>query len=109
MRKPLWKRAGNPGAVTGVLPATSSLPTPPRKHENGHATDPWENASTTSAELTGVYHPDGRNLFKRDLEMPDSECNMDYFMKDNQVMAGDPDQVVKELLAMTEESREFEL
>ena len=59
------------------------------------------------AELTGIYHPDGRDLFKRDLEMPDSECNMDYFMKDGQVIAGDPDQVVQELLTMTEETGEF--
>ena len=58
------------------------------------------------AELTGLTHPAGRKLWKRDPEMPDSECNLNYFM-DDQIIAGDPDEVVKQLLRLTEETGPF--
>ena len=48
----------------------------------------------------------GRKLWKRDLDMPDSECTLDYLMEE-QVIAGDPDDCVRQLLRMMEETGEF--
>src|SRR5439155_434842 len=33
----------------------------------------------------------GRRMYKRDLDMPDSECNLDYLMTE-QIIAGDVDE-----------------
>ena len=48
----------------------------------------------------------GRAFWKRDLDMPDSECTLDYMM-DEQVIAGDPDECVRQLHRMMEETGEF--
>ena len=48
----------------------------------------------------------GRKLWKRDLDMPDSECTLDYLMEE-QVIAGDPDDCVRQLHRMMEETGEF--
>jgi alkanesulfonate monooxygenase SsuD/methylene tetrahydromethanopterin reductase-like flavin-dependent oxidoreductase (luciferase family) len=48
----------------------------------------------------------GRGMWKRNLDMPDQECNLDYMMQD-QVIAGDPDEVVRQLQSMMEETGEF--
>jgi alkanesulfonate monooxygenase SsuD/methylene tetrahydromethanopterin reductase-like flavin-dependent oxidoreductase (luciferase family) len=45
----------------------------------------------------------GRRIYKRDLDQPDSECNLDFLMSE-QVIAGDPDEVVRRLLLMQEET-----
>lgn len=45
----------------------------------------------------------GRRIYKRDLDQPDSECNLDFLMSE-QIIAGDPDEVVRRLLAMQEET-----
>ncbi|MBM3262589.1 MAG: LLM class flavin-dependent oxidoreductase [candidate division Zixibacteria bacterium] len=48
----------------------------------------------------------GRGMWKRDPDMPDTACNLDYMMQD-QIVAGDPDEVVRQLLRMIEETGEF--
>ncbi len=48
----------------------------------------------------------GRKMYKRDLNMPDSECNMDYLMNE-QIIAGDVDEVLRRLLRMMEETGPF--
>jgi alkanesulfonate monooxygenase SsuD/methylene tetrahydromethanopterin reductase-like flavin-dependent oxidoreductase (luciferase family) len=48
----------------------------------------------------------GRKIYKRDLDMPDSECNMDYLMEE-QIIAGDVDEVLRRLLRMIEETGMF--
>jgi alkanesulfonate monooxygenase SsuD/methylene tetrahydromethanopterin reductase-like flavin-dependent oxidoreductase (luciferase family) len=48
----------------------------------------------------------GRKIYKRDLDMPDSECNMDFLMEE-QIIAGDVDEVLRRLLAMMEETGPF--
>lgn len=48
----------------------------------------------------------GRRMYKRDLNMPDSECNMDFLMTE-QIIAGDVDEVLRRLLALIEETGEF--
>jgi len=48
----------------------------------------------------------GRSLWKRDLDLPDSECTLDYMMKEH-VIAGDPDEVVRQLHRMIDETGEF--
>jgi alkanesulfonate monooxygenase SsuD/methylene tetrahydromethanopterin reductase-like flavin-dependent oxidoreductase (luciferase family) len=48
----------------------------------------------------------GRKMYKRDLNMPDSECNMDYLMQE-QIIAGDVDEVLRRLLRMIEETGSF--
>jgi alkanesulfonate monooxygenase SsuD/methylene tetrahydromethanopterin reductase-like flavin-dependent oxidoreductase (luciferase family) len=48
----------------------------------------------------------GRKIYKRDLDMPDSECGLEYLMTE-QIIAGDVDQVVKRLLAVYEECGGF--
>lgn len=45
-------------------------------------------------------------MWKRDPDMPDTACNLDYMMQD-QIVAGDPDEVVRQLLRMIEETGEF--
>ena len=54
----------------------------------------------------GDRGPMGRDFWKRDPEMPDSQVNIDYFMND-QIIAGDPDEVVQGLLRMMEETGPF--
>ena len=48
----------------------------------------------------------GRAIYKRDLDMPDSECNLDFLMTE-QIIAGDVDEVLRRLLRMMEETGEF--
>jgi alkanesulfonate monooxygenase SsuD/methylene tetrahydromethanopterin reductase-like flavin-dependent oxidoreductase (luciferase family) len=48
----------------------------------------------------------GRKMYKRDLDMPDSECNMDYLMQE-QIIAGDVDEVLRRLLRLIEETGPF--
>ena len=48
----------------------------------------------------------GRRIYKRDLNMPDSECQLDYLMSE-QIIAGDVDEVLRRLLRMVEETGTF--
>ena len=48
----------------------------------------------------------GRRVYKRDLDMPDSECNLDYLMTE-QIIAGDVDEALRRLLALIEETGPF--
>ena len=48
----------------------------------------------------------GRQIYKRDLDMPDSECNLDFLMTE-QIIAGDVDEVLRRLLVLMEETGEF--
>jgi alkanesulfonate monooxygenase SsuD/methylene tetrahydromethanopterin reductase-like flavin-dependent oxidoreductase (luciferase family) len=48
----------------------------------------------------------GRKIYKRDLNMPDSECNLDYLMRE-QIIAGDVDEVLRRLMAMIDETGPF--
>ena len=48
----------------------------------------------------------GRAIYKRDLEMPDADCNMDFLINE-QIIAGDVDEVLRRLLALIEETGEF--
>jgi alkanesulfonate monooxygenase SsuD/methylene tetrahydromethanopterin reductase-like flavin-dependent oxidoreductase (luciferase family) len=71
-----------------------------------------ERARTTSLGRCLEYilrlcdHGPGRGMWKRDLAMPDADCNLDYLLQD-QVIAGDPDEVVRQLLRMMEETGRF--
>ena len=48
----------------------------------------------------------GRKMLKRDPDMPDSECNLDYMMQE-QIIHGDVDEVVRRLNLMREETGDF--
>jgi alkanesulfonate monooxygenase SsuD/methylene tetrahydromethanopterin reductase-like flavin-dependent oxidoreductase (luciferase family) len=48
----------------------------------------------------------GRKVYKRDLAMSDSDCNLDYLMNE-QIIAGDVDEVLRRLLALVEETGPF--
>ena len=48
----------------------------------------------------------GRRIYKRDLDMPDAECNLDFLMTE-QIIAGDVDEVLRRLLLLVEESGPF--
>ena len=48
----------------------------------------------------------GRRIYKRDLDMPDSQCQLDYLMTE-QIIAGDVDEVLRRLLRLIEETGEF--
>lgn len=48
----------------------------------------------------------GRRIYKRDLDMPDSQCQLDYLMTE-QIIAGDVDEVLRRLLKLIEETGEF--
>lgn len=48
----------------------------------------------------------GRQMYKRDLDMPNSECNLDYLMSE-QIIAGDVDECLRRLLRLIEETGEF--
>jgi alkanesulfonate monooxygenase SsuD/methylene tetrahydromethanopterin reductase-like flavin-dependent oxidoreductase (luciferase family) len=48
----------------------------------------------------------GRKIYKRDLEMSDADCNLDYLMTE-QIIAGDVDEVLRRLLALIEETGPF--
>jgi alkanesulfonate monooxygenase SsuD/methylene tetrahydromethanopterin reductase-like flavin-dependent oxidoreductase (luciferase family) len=48
----------------------------------------------------------GRKIYKRDLDMSDADCNLDYLMSE-QIIAGDVDEVLRRLLAMVEETGTF--
>ncbi len=48
----------------------------------------------------------GRKMYKRDLDMSDADCNMDYLMQE-QIIAGDVDEVLRRLLGLTEEIGSF--
>ena len=52
-------------------------------------------------DLTARCAPDGVGMWKPHPEMPDFDCNLDYFM-DQVVIAGDPEYVTSELLALRE-------
>jgi alkanesulfonate monooxygenase SsuD/methylene tetrahydromethanopterin reductase-like flavin-dependent oxidoreductase (luciferase family) len=48
----------------------------------------------------------GRRVYKRDLAMSDADCNMDYLMSE-QIIAGSPDEVLRRLLLLIEETGPF--
>jgi alkanesulfonate monooxygenase SsuD/methylene tetrahydromethanopterin reductase-like flavin-dependent oxidoreductase (luciferase family) len=48
----------------------------------------------------------GRRVYKRDLDMPDAQCDLDYLMTE-QIIAGDVDEVLRRLLALIEETGPF--
>ena len=48
----------------------------------------------------------GRRLYKRDLAMSDADCNMDFLMGE-QIIAGSPDEVLRRLLGLIEETGPF--
>ena len=48
----------------------------------------------------------GRRIYKRDLNMSDADCNLDYLMNE-QIIAGDVDEVLRRLLQMVEETGPF--
>lgn len=48
----------------------------------------------------------GRQLYKRDPGMPDADCNLDYLMGE-QIIAGDPDEALRRLLALMDETGPF--
>jgi len=48
----------------------------------------------------------GRRMYKRDPDMPDAECNMDFLMSE-QIIAGDVDEVLRRLLLLIEETGPF--
>ena len=47
-----------------------------------------------------------RGILKRDLDMPDADCNLDFWLKE-QIIAGDVDEVLRRLLELMEESGPF--
>jgi alkanesulfonate monooxygenase SsuD/methylene tetrahydromethanopterin reductase-like flavin-dependent oxidoreductase (luciferase family) len=48
----------------------------------------------------------GRKIYKRDLAMSDADCNLDYLMGE-QIIAGSPDEVLRRLLLLIEETGPF--
>jgi alkanesulfonate monooxygenase SsuD/methylene tetrahydromethanopterin reductase-like flavin-dependent oxidoreductase (luciferase family) len=48
----------------------------------------------------------GRRVYKRDQSMSDVDCNMDYLMGE-QIIAGSPDEVLRRLLLLVEETGPF--
>jgi len=48
----------------------------------------------------------GRGIYKRDPEMPDTDCNMDFLLGE-QIIAGDVDEVLRRLLELIEETGKF--
>jgi alkanesulfonate monooxygenase SsuD/methylene tetrahydromethanopterin reductase-like flavin-dependent oxidoreductase (luciferase family) len=48
----------------------------------------------------------GRKIYKRDLNMSDADCNLDYLMQE-QIVAGDVDEVLRRLLQLIEETGTF--
>ena len=48
----------------------------------------------------------GRGIYKRDLDMSDADCNLDFLMNE-QIIAGDVDQVLRRLLELIEETGTF--
>jgi alkanesulfonate monooxygenase SsuD/methylene tetrahydromethanopterin reductase-like flavin-dependent oxidoreductase (luciferase family) len=52
-------------------------------------------------ELTRRTAPTGVGVWKRSADMPDAQCNLDYFMNEV-VIAGDPDSVTTQLLQLRE-------
>jgi alkanesulfonate monooxygenase SsuD/methylene tetrahydromethanopterin reductase-like flavin-dependent oxidoreductase (luciferase family) len=48
----------------------------------------------------------GRRMYKRDLDMPDADCHLDYLMQE-QIIAGDVDHVLERLLALVDETGPF--
>lgn len=48
----------------------------------------------------------GRRIYKRDLDMPDRDCNLDFLFTE-QIIAGDVDEVLRRLLRMVEETGRF--
>jgi alkanesulfonate monooxygenase SsuD/methylene tetrahydromethanopterin reductase-like flavin-dependent oxidoreductase (luciferase family) len=48
----------------------------------------------------------GRRIYKRDLNMSDADCNLDYLMTE-QIIAGDVDEALRRLLMMAEETGPF--
>ncbi len=48
----------------------------------------------------------GRRIYKRDLDMTDADCNLDYLMSE-QIIAGDVDEVLRRLLLLIEETGPF--
>ena len=48
----------------------------------------------------------GRRIYKRDLEMNDTDCNMDYWLTE-QIIAGNVDEVLRRLLNLIEETGTF--
>lgn len=48
----------------------------------------------------------GRKIYKRDLAMSDADCDLDFLMQE-QIIAGDVDEVLRRLLAMIDETGTF--
>jgi alkanesulfonate monooxygenase SsuD/methylene tetrahydromethanopterin reductase-like flavin-dependent oxidoreductase (luciferase family) len=57
-------------------------------------------------DLTNSTAPAGPKMWKRDEAQSDAECNLDYFM-DQVIMAGDPEQIVQDLLELREQIGPF--
>ena len=58
-------------------------------------------------DLTAAVAPNGIAMWKRDPEQSDADCALDYFMNDV-VIAGDPEEVTRELLRLRETIGPFE-
>lgn len=48
----------------------------------------------------------GRKIYKRDLDMSDADCNLDFLMNE-QIIAGDVEEVLRRLMQMVEETGPF--
>ncbi len=48
----------------------------------------------------------GRRIYKRDPAMSDANCNLDFLMSE-QIIAGSPDEVLRRLLKLIEETGVF--
>ena len=91
------RRAGRtPDRGIGKSPGQSSWPTrPPKRSERART-----NSLGRNYEYIGRLFDKGlgRRIYKRDPNMPDAECNLDYLMTE-QIIAGDVDEVLRRLLA----------
>lgn len=67
-----------------------------------------ENSLGTCFEYIGRLFDKGlgRKMYKRDLDMPDSDCNLDFLMNE-QIIAGDVDEVLRRLLELVDETGPF--
>ena len=109
----LWKtyekaarEADRPAAPLQVpqSPARSSWPTRPREAKERART----NSLGKNYQYIGRLFDKGlgRRIYKRDPNMSDADCNLDYLMTE-QIIAGDVDEVLRRLLLMVEETGPF--
>ena len=102
MKRRRWKRGGLPTAGIGKSPGQSSWPTAEAVKRAR------SNSLGRNYEYIGRLFDKGlgRRIYKRDPDMPDSECNLDYLMTE-QIIAGDVDEVLRRLLNLIEETGTF--